>query len=557
MMLRRMMMAGAAAITPPSDGVWPSPGALPVTAGLVARYAAESLVLSDGAPVASWPDSSGNSLDLSQATSARQPAFRSTGFNGRPAVEFDGTDDAMQRSFGTTFPQPCTVVLLCSLPPGGAVYSDAYPWIDGASSSGRLWMGHTTALGRGGFWAGSSFISGDTLTEGPHVYRALYSGASSTFAGDGQQQAAGNPGSNGISGITLGARWDLLRNTKVLVNEVLVYSRALTPLEIADVDRYALLKARQAPILTIGPSLGPSNKYAYGTLASNGCVYATPFQVNNAAKIDPATGAVTTFGSFGSGNNSWIGMIAAPNGHLYCIPGRYNGCLKIDPATDTGTIIPVAAYNEFYGGALVGTKIYCAPFSQDRVLVIDTADDSSYTINGVTTTTSDSNGLWGWFTRSSVNGKLYASPRAESSILVVDPATDALSYITTGIPAGNRKYTGGIEDQAGNIWLIPRNAETILVIDPRTDTVRQVGTLPAGVDKWNGGTRIGRYIFMYPRQGRQVLRVDTLTDQVDYLPALLNSASKFVGSVDAGGASYLIPYAAQQVARILHSDLPA
>lgn len=556
-MLRRLLLAGAAPIIPPSPGIWPDPGPLPVTSGLIARYAAESLSLSDGAAVATWPDSSGNARDLAQATGSRQPLFRATGIANRPAVEFDGSDDAMQRTFGTTFPQPCTVVLLCSLPSGGTTYGDAYPWIDGSASTGRLWMGHTTTAGRGGFWAGSSFINGDTLTEGAHVYRALYSGASSTFAGDGQQQVSGNPGSNGISGITLGARWDLLRNTKVLINEVLVYSRALTSLEVADLDRYLLLKADSGPVSPIGQSLGASDKYAYGALASNGCVYGTPFQVSNAMKLDPTTGAVTTFGSFGGGNNSWIGMIATPNGYLYCIPGRYNGCLKVDPTTDTGIIIPVAAYNEFYGGALVGTKIYCAPFSQDRVLVIDTADDSSYTINGVTTTTSDSNGRWGWFTRSSVNGKLYASPRAESSILVVDPATDALSYITTGIPAGNRKYTGGIEDQAGNIWLIPRNAETLLVIDPRTDTVRQVGTLPAGVDKWNGGTRIGRYIFMYPRQGRQVLRVDTLTDQVDYLPTLLNSASKFVGSVDAGGASYLIPYAAQQVARILHADLPS
>lgn len=556
-MLRRVMMAAPPPITPPSSGVWPEPGSLPVTAGLVARYAAETLLLADNAAVATWADSSGNGRDLAQPTPSRQPLFRATGIAGRPAVEFDGTDDALQRTFGVTFPQPCTVVMLCSLPACGTSYSDAYPWIDGAASTDRLWMGHTTTAGRGGFWAGSMFLSGSALTTGPHVFRALYSGAGSTFSGNGQQQVAGNPGTNGTSGITLGARWDTARNTKVLISEVLVYSRALTSLEIADLDRYLLLKADAGPVSPIGVSLGAANKYAYGALAENDCIYATPFQVSNAMKLDPSTGAVTTFGSFGAGSNSWVGMIAAPNGALYCIPARYNGCLKIDPTTDTGAIIPVAAYNEFYGGALVGTKIYCTPFSQNRVLVIDTADDSSYTIDGVTTTTSDPNGRWGWFTRSSVNGKLYASPRAESSILVVDPVDDSLSYITAGLPSGNRKYTGGIEDAYGNIWFIPRNAETLLVVDPRTDTVRQVGSLPAGADKWNGGTRVGRYIFMFPREGTTVLRVDTLTDQVDLLATLLSTASKFVGSVDAGVASYLIPYAAQQAARVLHADLPA
>src|SRR5690606_21390177 len=140
------------------------------------------------------------------------------------------------------------------------------------------------------------------------------SGASSTFSGNGQQQASGNPGSNGISGITLGARWDLVRNTKVLINEVLIYSRALTSLEIADLDRYLLLKADAAPLSPVGQSLGTSDKYAYGALASNGCIYGTPFQVSNAMKLDPSSGAVTTFGSFGSGNNRWVGMVAAPNG---------------------------------------------------------------------------------------------------------------------------------------------------------------------------------------------------------------------------------------------------
>lgn len=46
-----------------------------------------------GGAVSQWNDKSGNGRHLAQGTSSLRPLYSSTGFNGRPAIDFDGVDD--------------------------------------------------------------------------------------------------------------------------------------------------------------------------------------------------------------------------------------------------------------------------------------------------------------------------------------------------------------------------------------------------------------------------------------------------------------------------------
>ena len=62
---------------------------------LVQDLDAKDLSLSDGDPVALWPDGSAAGQVVDQTNGSQQPVYRSTGLNGRPAVEFDGTDDIL------------------------------------------------------------------------------------------------------------------------------------------------------------------------------------------------------------------------------------------------------------------------------------------------------------------------------------------------------------------------------------------------------------------------------------------------------------------------------
>jgi len=70
---------------------------------LEAWHKVDTLSLSHNDPVASWSDSSGNSLTLAQATTSKKPTYKTDHqLNGYDAVYFDGGDDVYTDSFPST-----------------------------------------------------------------------------------------------------------------------------------------------------------------------------------------------------------------------------------------------------------------------------------------------------------------------------------------------------------------------------------------------------------------------------------------------------------------------
>lgn len=63
---------------------------------------ADSLSLSDGDPVGTWADSSGNANNATQSTSAQKPTYKATILNSLPVVRFDGTDDNLNLATNIT-----------------------------------------------------------------------------------------------------------------------------------------------------------------------------------------------------------------------------------------------------------------------------------------------------------------------------------------------------------------------------------------------------------------------------------------------------------------------
>lgn len=537
-----LMLMGAASCRRTSSGPSPSPEFPDDISGLIIHLDASAIVgMSDGDPLPTWPDSGPNSYDLTQGDSANQPVYRGASFNGKPCVEFDGSNDNMRSLFGRYYSQPNTifaVVEFDTVPP-----NDAYPWLDGVDNSNRHWMGSDTA-NQFSIWAGSSFLSsGISESTNPILVRGIYNGGSSSITiGGGDPTSGVNIGTQGLAGITVGSRWDNMRHVSVRIAEIAVWAGTLSDIDIQRVEYYLRAKYLLGYIHRFG-SFPTTGKWAYGALADNGYIYGTPFQTSAVLKLNPSNNSATTFPGPGSSNNQWIGLIKAQNGKLYGVPARNPNVLVIDPADDSTTTFVAADFNEFYGGALADNGIiYCCPFSRDTVLKIDPSTDTSTTIGPVAVTTSSSDGRWGWFVKDPASGRLYGAPRDEPSVLVVDPSTDSISYITTGVPAGSRKYTSGLVASNGEIWLIPRNATTFLVIDPSTDTVRTVGGLPAGTDKWNGGMVRGDWIVMFPRNFNKVVAVNSVTEEIRYYEVGLTAQNKWVGSVTAGDEAFLIPY---------------
>jgi hypothetical protein len=76
---------------------------------------ADALSLNDDDPVATWPDSSGQGNDASQATAGQRPKYKTNIINGKPAVLFDGTDDNLTLT--------ATLAKLLSADGAGTVYA--------------------------------------------------------------------------------------------------------------------------------------------------------------------------------------------------------------------------------------------------------------------------------------------------------------------------------------------------------------------------------------------------------------------------------------------------
>lgn len=103
-------------------------------ASLWAWYRADKISgVAEGGAVAQWDDQSGNARHLAQGTSAKRPTFRLAGYgSGRPAVSFDGVDDALD--VAVAIPSPCTVFV---------VYRAETP----TSGTGPIMSSHDTVVG--------------------------------------------------------------------------------------------------------------------------------------------------------------------------------------------------------------------------------------------------------------------------------------------------------------------------------------------------------------------------------------------------------------------------
>lgn len=82
----RNLLAAFQQVAPPP----PPPPPAPPT-GMLLWLKGSAIAVADGAPIDTWPDSSGNALDAT-AAGAQRPTFASaSGINGKPAVVFDDT----------------------------------------------------------------------------------------------------------------------------------------------------------------------------------------------------------------------------------------------------------------------------------------------------------------------------------------------------------------------------------------------------------------------------------------------------------------------------------
>lgn len=104
----------------------------------------------NGATVSQWLDRSSNAIAFTQGTSASQPYFSSSnvGFNGMPAIYFDGSNDYLRKVAPSGLPQNMNCFTIYCVMSGildpsgqtGGSWNGAWFQIDNSNKAGALWF---------------------------------------------------------------------------------------------------------------------------------------------------------------------------------------------------------------------------------------------------------------------------------------------------------------------------------------------------------------------------------------------------------------------------------
>jgi hypothetical protein len=191
--------------------------------------------VNDGDTVQTWTDQSAGAHNLVQAAAAARPTYKLEIANDLPVLRFDGIDDVISASFA--LPQPCTIIVVAGFRDPAVPIPNTI--VGGAGNTFILSRASDSSLE---CWAGSNTLAAAALSAKFRAYGLELSGATSKMFVDGQTIQTGNPGTNAPGGIFLGRQADGSKGSQVDVGEVLVYSRALTPTELAQLQAY--LKVR-------------------------------------------------------------------------------------------------------------------------------------------------------------------------------------------------------------------------------------------------------------------------------------------------------------------------
>lgn len=170
--------------------------------------------LADADPVGTWADRSGNGNDATQATAGFKPTYQTAEQGGQPVVRFDGGDRLTAAAATITVAQPYTVIAVARVDAtdtDGAVIIDSFD-----SAQAVLYRGQAPADLENlfGISAGSGGTCSITSNNACNVFAAHYDGASSLLRINGGTAATGNPGSNSLTGVSIG---DLRGNPNPLV----------------------------------------------------------------------------------------------------------------------------------------------------------------------------------------------------------------------------------------------------------------------------------------------------------------------------------------------------
>jgi hypothetical protein len=265
------LSAQTTVVVPPPSGSDPPP----VTSGLQLWYDAGQEVYADGAAVTRWADRSGLARDLTAFDAGAAPTFRRNAVNGRPAIEFNGSNSLL-KTYGSTFTiaQPDTFFIVYrSLDTASAAIFDSM------NSSLRQSFGRGSTAVQD-MYADIDLTAADTFPfPGYELWSGVFNSGLSSLARNGVGVASGRAGNASLSGFTVGALNSSGQYgysfSHSFVAEILFYSGALTSAQQTQVvnwlnTKYNLLAPPSAPANTALPTIAGSARDGSTVTATTG-----------------------------------------------------------------------------------------------------------------------------------------------------------------------------------------------------------------------------------------------------------------------------------------------
>jgi len=202
---------------------------IPDAGDLQVRYDATEISASDGDPISTWNDQTGNGFDL---TAGNAPTFKTGVINGSPVVRFDGVNDFLNVDFGATESQPNHIFILAQKRTSGN--NDSEPVFDGFSTDHLI-----RSENDGPFW---NLFAGGNPDDGlddtnVNIFSVLFDGANSEMRINGTVEISADAGTSGLDGVTLGANRAANQFGDYDIGEVLVYPQDKSSI-VGDVESY-------------------------------------------------------------------------------------------------------------------------------------------------------------------------------------------------------------------------------------------------------------------------------------------------------------------------------
>lgn len=190
-------------------------------AGLVRWYKADAITgKSDGAAISQWDDYSGNGAHATQPTGTNQPLYIASAGGGKPAVEFDGSNDRLIVPTTGALADWTVVVVSQQNAMGAQGYMVASASAGQGVYENSVGSGASFGVNAGG--GNRRELNGTTA----HAIKVATRAALYINGTEPSYQSSADPGAMTL--VLLGARSDGFAAYKGRLSEVLIFSAALS-----------------------------------------------------------------------------------------------------------------------------------------------------------------------------------------------------------------------------------------------------------------------------------------------------------------------------------------